>query len=91
MPQSLLLPQDQLQPTPLFYRGQGLPTSRPKRPFAPRERRRDDELGPGPEKHALKTKRLDGLKAHIRPVGEICGLENAVDGRDDARLHDSIS
>ena len=30
------------------YRGQGLPTSRPKRPSTPRERRRDGELGPGP-------------------------------------------
>ena len=29
------------------YRGQGLPTSRPKRPSTPRERRRDDELGSG--------------------------------------------
>ena len=27
--------------------GQGLSTTGPKRPFAPRERRRDDELGPG--------------------------------------------
>ena len=30
-----------------LYRGQGLPTSRPKRPSTPRERRRDDELGSG--------------------------------------------
>ena len=46
----------------------------------PRERRRDDELGPGPEKRVLKTRSVDRPEARVCPTGEICGLENAADG-----------
>ena len=41
-----------------FCRGQGPPTSGPKWPFAPRERLRDDDSGPGPRNAFLQKRAL---------------------------------
>ena len=71
-------------------------TNGPKQPFALRERRQDDELGPELEKRVFRTKLLDRPEGHIRPAGEIRGLGHSIDGRAarapvDARRHNSIS
>ena len=50
-----------------FLQGQAPSTSGPKRPFAPRDRRRDDRLGPGSTKRAFEKTTYSVILCILHP------------------------